>query len=145
MSIVHQRASRRGTLMVCVTVAVGINDVLQAVREQDFEENYERIASQLETRRVAIVITNLPDFTAGPALSKSQNESMRARLAAFNRRIERVATRYNLPLVHLYEVTEESLRSHPELFSEDGMHPSAAGYRVWADTMWPAVKQAIER
>lgn len=127
-----------------VTIGIGINDVLQSVGEQEFEENYEKIISQLDTVGAVTVIVNLADLSGAPMLLRSPGSGIEFRIKSFNQCIARVATRHNLKLVDLYDTTKDILRVHPELFSADGMHPSDAGYKLWAETMWPLVKQAIE-
>ena len=127
-----------------VTVGIGLNDVLQGVGEQEFEENYEKIISQLDKVGAATVIVNLADLSAAPMLLRSSVSDIELRIRIFNQCITRVATRHNLKLVDLYNTTKDTLRVQPELFSADGMHPSDAGYKLWADTMWPLIKQAIE-
>lgn len=128
-----------------ITVGVGMNDVLQGVSEQEFEENYEKIIAQLVKVRAIIVIVNLADISAAPMMLRSPASGIELRIKSFNKCIARVATRHNLELVDLYTATKDILPVHPELFSADGIHPSDAGYKLWADTMWPLIKQAIER
>jgi lysophospholipase L1-like esterase len=127
-----------------VTVGIGINDVLQGVGEQEFEQNYEKIISQLDKIKTVTVIVNLADLSVAPMLLRSPGSGTELRIRSFNQCITRVATRHNLKLVDLYNATKDILRVHPELFSADGLHPSDAGYKLWADTMWPLIKQAIE-
>lgn len=133
----------RATRANLVSVSIGINDVLQGRSELEFEENYEQILSQLEKLDAVTVVVNLPDITAAPALLRSPDPSIDVRLRSFNKKIERIANKRGLPLVDLYSVTRDSLRLQSELFSADGMHPSDAGYQLWADAMWPTVRQAI--
>jgi len=127
-----------------LTVGVGLNDVLQGVSEQEFEENYEKIIAQLVKVRAITVIVNLADISAAPLLLRSPVSGIELRIRSFNQCIARVANRYNVELVDLYTATKDILPLHPELFSADGIHPSEAGYALWADTMWPLIKQAIE-
>jgi lysophospholipase L1-like esterase len=76
---------------------------------------------------------------------RSPASGIELRIKSFNQCVARVATRHNVELVDLYTATKDILPVHPELFSADGIHPSEAGYKLWADTMWPLIKQAIEK
>lgn len=140
-----QVPSVSATRATLVSVSIGINDVLQGRSELEFEENYEQILSQLEKLDAVTVVVNLPDITAAPELLRSPDASIEVRVRSFNKRIETIANKRGLPLVDLYGLTRDSLRSRSEFFSADGMHPSDAGYQLWADAMWPTVRQSIER
>ncbi|PYS49111.1 MAG: hypothetical protein DMF68_11090 [Acidobacteria bacterium] len=72
----------------------------------------------------------------------TQRETRR-RVQAFNQKIEAIARQYQLLVVDAYSETQSIIPNRPEFFSEDGFHPSDAGYEYWAKTMWPVVKTAI--
>jgi acyl-CoA thioesterase-1 len=133
--------STRATL---VTVSIGMNDLMQGIDERQFAGNYEEIVSRLRKTGVPIVLTNLPDITAAPAVAGFNHEALDARLELFNGRIEELAGRYGLPLVDLRQETLGALQSRPDFFSADGLHPSDVGYESWAEAMWPAVEEAID-
>jgi lysophospholipase L1-like esterase len=90
-----------------------------------------------------IVVSNLPDISYAPVVPESLREQTRGQINRFNEQISEIVKRYNLSLVDAYTETHAVMPSHPEFFSDDGFHPSDAGYEYWAKTMWPAVKAAI--
>jgi lysophospholipase L1-like esterase len=53
------------------------------------------------------------------------------------------AARHGLVLIDLYALRRELLPGGGELFSPDGLHPSAAGYQAWAERMLPLVKPLL--
>lgn len=126
-----------------VTVCVGMNDLLRGREIRQFAEDYETLVAKLRQSDKLIVIANLPDVASAPAMKGRTDESFRLRLGQFNKVIADIAGRHSVPLIDLYKLSDELLRSRPECFSSDGLHPSDLGYTYWAEWMWVVVKQAI--
>ena len=129
-----------------ITLGIGINDIGHGMAIQEFGSNYEDIVKRLKSEtQAAIVLTNIPDISFAPVIAPSARRDLRDRIILFNERIEAVAKRYELSMVDVYSETHKVLPSHPEMFSDDGFHPSDAGYEYWAETMWPTVKTILSR
>lgn len=142
--VVNKQASRiGGTRATLVTVCVGVNDLLRGVEEKQFAENYDALVAKLRQFAELVVVANLPDITSAPSMKEMAGDSLRSRLGQFNQAIEEVARRRGVPLVDLYQLSGETIRSRPEFFSSDGLHPSDLGYAHWAEAMWAVVEQAI--
>jgi acyl-CoA thioesterase I len=129
-----------------ITVAIGINDMGHYVAVEKFARNFEEIVRRLKTETSAsIVVSNLPDISFAPVAPASMREQIRAQINLFNKHITEICKRYDVSLVDAYTETHAVIPSHPEFFSDDGFHPSDAGYEYWAKYMWPAVKAAIDK
>jgi lysophospholipase L1-like esterase len=68
--------------------------------------------------------------------------ALSARAHALNEHVHALARRPGFSVVDLHALGDE-LPAHPEYFSADGFHPSAAGYDRWAELMLPAVQAAV--
>ena len=133
--------SSRPTL---ITVAIGINDLGNNFTVEKFARNFEEIVKRLKAgTKAAIVVSNLPDISFAPVVPANMRAETRSQINLFNQRIKEIAARYSLSLVDAYAETHVIIPEHPEFFSEDGFHPSDAGYEYWAKMMWPAVKAAL--
>ncbi len=138
----HAAINSRPTL---VTLGIGINDLGHGLTAEQFARNYEEIVKLLKTETSArVVVTNVPDISLAPVIPLSEREATRRRIELFNEKLESIARRYELSVVDVYSETHRAIPAHPEFFSDDGFHPSAEGYAYWAETMWPAVKDAID-
>lgn len=127
-----------------VTLGIGINDMGHGLTAERFARNYEEIIRRLkEETTAAVVVTNIPDISYAPVVPEYARDETRRRVQAFNEKIDAIAKKYQLLVVDAYSETEAIIPKHPEFFSEDGFHPSDAGYEYWAKTMWPTVKTAI--
>jgi len=126
-----------------VTVSIGLNDLLQGVSDEQFAGNYEEIISLLEKTGAQLIVTNLPDISSAPMLARFEREDLTRAVALFNKRIEEIAERHNVPVVNLYQLSSAVVPSYPDFFSTDGLHPSDAGYQFWAEAMWPTVEKTL--
>ena len=127
-----------------ITLGIGINDIGHGMPPERFARNYEEIIKRLKTETSAqIVVTNIPDISYAPVIPRSEHESLRRRINAFNEKIHAIAESYQLHMVDAYSETHKVIESHPEFFSEDGFHPSDKGYEKWAEVMWPTVQAAL--
>ena len=104
-----------------VTIGIGINDVGLQRPDDAFAVNLEEIVVPL--RKLARLVPR---------------SFYERRIELFNEHVTATAARHKLSLVDLYSWSRQALPGHPELFSPDGFHPSARGYDVWAERMFPA-------
>lgn len=139
-SQVEPALSARPTL---ITLGIGINDVGRGMSVDTFARNYEAIIKRLKTAGAPIVVTNIPDISLAPVVPPGARSEAARRITLFNERISEIAARYDLLVVDAFKATRETIPSRPEFFSDDGFHPSDAGYEYWAEAMWPTVKKAI--
>jgi acyl-CoA thioesterase-1 len=126
-----------------VTIGIGVNDVVRGMDETEFASNYEKILERLKKFGAPTVIINVPDFSLAPAIPESMRKQLHDRIQLFNKSIAEIAGRYQLPLVDVYQTSQEIIPAHPEFFSADGFHPSDAGYKFLADKIWPTVQKSI--
>jgi lysophospholipase L1-like esterase len=130
-----------------VTLGVGMNDLWRLVPAERYAANLARIADRLEATGARVVVCNLVDLAHAPvarfceALLGIPASALGARAHALNEHVHALERRAGFTVVDLHALGDE-LPAHPEYFSADGFHPSAAGYDRWAELMWPAVEAA---
>jgi lysophospholipase L1-like esterase len=127
-----------------ITLGIGINDIGHGLSAETFARNYEEIIKRLKETGAHTVVTNIPDISFAPVVPAYARDETRERVNVFNEKVHTIAERYGLLVVDIYTETHNVIPTHPEFFSEDGFHPSDAGYEYWAKTMWPAIKAAID-
>lgn len=123
-----------------VYLSIGANDVTRLTRTKAFEEDYRRLLRRLPMD-ADLVVLGVPDMGAPPRLA----QPLRAVAGWRGRRLDEVARRVarrhpGATYVDIEGRTGPAFRRDPErLFAADGYHPSAAGYRVWADAVLATV------
>lgn len=117
-----------------VTLLIGVNDWVQEVDASKFQANLNFILDHVQDRledASKVLLVTIPDFSVtpdGPKYSKGRNIS--EGLREFNSIIERVGKERNLPVVDLFDVSQE-MKGNPDLIAVDNLHPSAKTYARW--------------
>lgn len=125
-----------------VTIGIGLNDVMRGRPLAEFARDLEVIADGVARAKAAVVISELPDVSLAPSGAGSP-PSLARRIAAYNATIRLVAERHGFQVAELEASSRRLFRERPELFAADGFHPSARGYELWADHLWPPIERAL--
>jgi lysophospholipase L1-like esterase len=127
-----------------VTIGIGINDVLKGRPLAEFARDLEIVADAVSRTKAVVVLSEVPDLSRTPsAMGAPGTAALARRVANYNAVIHRVAERHGFAVGAVELASRRGLSGHPELFAKDGFHPSARGYELWADALWPAVQQGI--
>lgn len=113
-----------------VILATGGNDSLRAIDPALTQANLRQLVQTLQAAGVTVV---LPGMQTVQNLGVDYTEAFRAIYPA-------VADEYNLILVPFFL---EGVAGDPQLNQPDFIHPTAAGYTVVVETIYPYVVQAI--
>ena len=115
-----------------VVLETGANDGLRGTDPAITRKNLDRIIQVLLKNDVIVVLAGMrmvanlgPDYTS-----------------AFAAVYPELANTYGLLLVPFFL---EDVAGEPSLNQADGIHPNAEGYRIITNTIYPVVKQAIDR
>ena len=126
-------------------VVIGANDVTHLSSLSDIRAGTTEIVRRLGSKGAPVVVAGAPDMRA-PAFAEPLRSIVGWRGRAVTDAIEETASAAGATVVPLADETREYFLSEPdEHYSADLFHPSAAGYRRWADALYPAVEQAIIR
>ncbi len=141
----YQVAALAETRPTLITLGIGANDVTHNVGEAEFTRNYEQIIQRFRQESDAtIVVMNVPDVSLAPVVPDYLRGLARQRVTDFNRVIAGLGAKYNLQVVDLFARSAE-FAAHREHFAPDGFHPSAQGYQVWANLLWPTLEKALKQ
>jgi lysophospholipase L1-like esterase len=127
-----------------VTVCVGANDAGGTLTAEQFGATMAAIFEGLAPLGAAVVACNLPDTSLTPYVQARVADlaAFRAQIVAFNAALQAAADARTIPVVDLFAESQRLLTSQQGLVSADGFHPTAAGYAIWADILWPAFSAA---
>lgn len=130
-----------------VVINAGTNDVAENQGPYDEDFTIGNIISMTELARandIAVVLTSvLPAaaFRWRPAISDAADK-----IASLNTRIRTYAAEQGIPYVDYYSalVVDDSSRALNPAYSNDGVHPVAAGYVVMEPLLLQAVGKSLE-
>ncbi len=113
-----------------VILELGANDGLRGLSLQEMEKNLAKIIQQLLDREVSVILAGMkipPNYGA-----QYTN--------AFEAVYPRLAKRFKIDLIPFFL---EGVAAKPALNQADGIHPTAQGYAVITEEIWPMVKNVI--
>lgn len=120
-----------------VTVLIGVNDIHNKVSAADFRKNYEEIISRLTRETTAkIYVINIPFIGADKMMLPPYQFYFVSKTKEFNAIIKELAVKYAVSYVDLYAPTVDLFKKAGSHYSADLFHPSAAGYKIWADIIY---------
>jgi lysophospholipase L1-like esterase len=125
-------------------IGIGANDVTHLTPLGDIRRDCGAIVDKLRATGAAVVVAGPPDMRA-PAFLEPLRSLAGWRGRAVAGVIEEVATQRDVATVELARVTGPLFARDPERYhSADDFHPSAAGYELWADAIYPVLERAVE-
>jgi lysophospholipase L1-like esterase len=127
-----------------ITVCLGGNDG-DDTAPSDFRRDLDTVFAGIAPLGARVVVCNVPDVSLTPKYQADPATVARvkANVVALNAELAAAAAARSFPVVDIYTVSQQ-IHGRPELISPiDGFHPNAAGYEVWTEAMWPAVRAAV--
>ena len=127
-----------------VFIGIGANDVTHLTSLGDVRSDMTEILRTLEDRSGAeTVIAGAPDMRA-PAFYEPLRSLAGWRGRQVADAIEDVGREKDVAVVELAKETGPKFGADPERFhSSDDFHPSADGYKLWADAIYPVLKKTV--
>lgn len=126
-----------------VTVWLAVNDLNAAVPPLDYAASLSSIIDALVAATSArIFVGNVPDLRAVPLYENTPPEVLLAAISAYNSAIESAATRHPSRVVRVDLFTGSAELIGDMTVSEDGFHPSDAGYALIAERFAEAMRAA---
>jgi lysophospholipase L1-like esterase len=128
-----------------VFIAIGANDVTHLTPLGDLHSDMQEILRKLdELTEAETVIAGAPDMRA-PAFYEPLRSLAGWRGRQVADTIEEAGRDQGVAVVELAKETGPKFGTDPERFhSADDFHPSADGYRLWADAIYPVLKETVE-
>lgn len=128
-----------------VSLQIGVNNQYRGRPADDYRDQFAGLLARavaLAGNRVAhVLVASIPDWGITPFAREQGRDAARiaAELDAYNA-IARAATEG--AGARFVDITGIS-RAHPALLADDGLHPSAAQYALWAQAIAPAARAAL--
>jgi lysophospholipase L1-like esterase len=125
------------------SLLIGVNDVVQGVPAADYDANlrtiFEALLARLAVNRVVTVA--IPDYTVTPQGGSFGDPRQQSReVAAFNAIMERQSADRGIRYVDTFDLSRRAAVDR-SLVAADGLHPSAAQYRLWVERIAPVVAE----
>jgi lysophospholipase L1-like esterase len=125
-----------------VTLLIGVNDVHGNVSGREFRNNYRQILKRLtgETR-AEIYAINIPFIGSDSLLLPPYDYYYKKKTIEFNNIIKTLAQNSGVKYIDLASPTAALFSKDGAHYSADSFHPSAEGYRLWADIIYADINK----
>lgn len=131
-----------------VTLLIGVNDQYRSRPVATFASEFTQLLRRARkfgrntsARTIAI---SIPDWGATPFAEGRDRALIGNEIATYNRRAEELATAAAARWVDVTEISRAML-TDPSLVAVDGLHPTAAMYRRWAEHLLPTALQILAK
>ena len=85
---------------------------------------------------------SIPDWSATPYAAGRDRARIADEIARYNAKAKELASAAKIPWVDVTEISRAML-TDPTLVAVDGLHPTAAMYRQWAERILPSALKAL--
>ncbi len=111
---------------------LGINDIIRGITPITTIKNLQSIINRVKTKypNVKIVLMGMEIPTFIPGLFGNQFKAIFRKLSDDNK-------------IALVPFFLEGVAGHTHLNLKDGLHPSAEGYKIIANNVWPTIKKLL--
>lgn len=124
-------------------ILIGPNDVTHLTSSGSVEEDVAAAVRRLRSAGVAVVVGSCADMGSATAFHQPLRVVAAWRGRAIGQAARAAATDSGADVVDIGAETGPAFRREPERYlSADRFHPSAEGYRLWAEALLPAVRRA---
>jgi len=120
-----------------VTLLIGVNDIHNHVGREQFKKNYQEILDKLtKETKAKIYLINIPFIGSNTAILPPLDYYFETETDAYNKIIKELASEYNLTYIDLNSPTKELFKTDGSHYASDSFHPSAYGYKLWANIIY---------
>lgn len=119
-----------------VTILVGVNDIHNFTKKDEFGNNFKTVLDQLQTNTQAnIVVFNIPYLGSPSLYLPPYNFYYDYKTQQFNKTIELFKDNPRVKLIDLYKATRQKFSQDDSMYSVDLFHPSNKGYMLWGQVI----------
>ena len=141
--VLHRQLPRVPAGAAVVVIDVGANDVVHVGRVATFERRYQAVLRGLPAR-ARVILLGVPDMGSPPRLDQPLRALVGWRGRQFDSVVRSLARSHHARYVDIAGATGPAFRRHPrQYFFADDYHPDAAGYRLWAEAVAPALAPEV--
>lgn len=125
-----------------VTVLIGTNDIHGRVGKAQFERNYRDIIEALRAQTSAkIYLISVPFIGSDELFLPPFDYYFHRETIEYNEVIARLASEYGVGYIDIATPTEQVFAKAGPHYAADSFHPSAIGYKLWAQIIYDHINQ----
>jgi lysophospholipase L1-like esterase len=136
----------RSTRFHVIVICVGGNDVVRRVPSGDFARTYGQLLTAVRRLqpRARVVCCGVPDVGVSPLFTGFDREDVTQLARADDAAVRAAARAQGASFVDLFAAMHDVRGDATRFLSDDRFHPSDAGYAVFAQLLFPALRRAAD-
>lgn len=125
-----------------VTLLIGVNDIHGNVSKATFKKNYDEILNQLsQNANTKIYAISIPYIGSSTLFWPPYQLYFNYKTKEFNKIIKELTAVYRAQYIDIYTPTVNLFMESGPQYSADAFHPSADGYKLWAEIIYDSLNQ----
>ncbi len=141
-----QQADLRNTFDI-VSLLIGVNDQYQHLDTSGYRIRFEQLLQtsiQLAGNQKAhVFVLSIPDYSVTPFAQGSNTAQISKEIDWFNNINRQITEQYRCHYLYITQLTRAAA-TDASLLAPDGLHPSGKEYKIWADSLAPVIKAALQ-
>ncbi|AHC16138.1 SGNH/GDSL hydrolase family protein [Salinispira pacifica] len=120
-----------------VSLLIGVNNQFQGLDFSTYRQDVPRLIALARnySSEGNIFVLSIPDYSYTPyggMLSPGDRERISREIDEYNSWMEEYCRQQGIPFVNITPITRQAI-DNPDLVADDGLHPSAQAYRLFAE------------
>lgn len=128
------------------TLLIGVNDWVHGSGKNKFTSNLKIILDRMQDElphRSRLLVVTVPDFSCAPrGESYGYGRNIAKGISKYNAIINKEARVRGLSVVDIFPLSQ-TFCNQPEMYVEDGIHPSAKQYALWEELIFPVAHEIL--
>ena len=147
--MIHELPILRRARPNFVTLMIGVNDYVQGVSEEQFRSDFKQLVDAVLKAlgdKGKLLVVNIPDFSFTPGAKGlfPDDRDIAGGITQFNQVIYEESSARGLDVVNIFPVSQ-AMKKDASLIAPDGLHPSAKGYLLFEQAIFPKAKILLEQ
>ena len=130
-----------------VSLLIGVNDQFEQSGTTGYGERFSallNIAVDLAGgRKSRVFVLSIPDYSVTPFVPEKEKALVSMQIEQFNAINKEITLQNNITYIDITPSTRQAA-TDASLIANDGLHPSAKEYAVWANILAPLIKKALQ-
>jgi lysophospholipase L1-like esterase len=130
-----------------VSLLIGVNDQYRGMDTGGYSIRFRQLLDKAITlangKKTNVFVLSIPDYSATPFVSQDQKQRVSMQIDWFNAINKRITSSYEISYTDITPSTREAA-TNLSLIASDGLHPSGAEYKKWADLLAPKMKAVLQ-
>lgn len=130
-----------------VSLLIGVNNQYRGrdvmVYTMEFEELLKKAIAFANHKPAHVIVVSVPDYSVTPFARSGDVEKIAKEVEVFNNINKAVSIQYKVQYVDITPGSRK-VKDDPALVAEDGLHPSAKAYKIWAAKVSETILQQLK-